>query len=285
MSRGNVHTVAKDSIQCSKSLVSLEDDGEGVLFKNTSMALFFWGTRIINSPAERFIISSLWCTAHQCKNSFHEVIMSCQTLKPFSSCFILTREAMWLSRRDPKWLVWIQRSRVWRHSEGRLWRGVRKRTLCCFSCILLLNYDFFFFLMKMWLDNIPFIRYNLVGKATRTCMSQGWDGRIPVCEGEVNLLVSHVRRSLMFFVLSSCANTSVSLPAVQCNEPPQVMNADLRGPQEPPYSYRTVVRYQCRAGTLSGSSEIWCTEDGTWSSPPPTCKGPWSFLISDTALK
>uniref|UniRef100_A0A671XZT4 Sushi domain-containing protein n=1 Tax=Sparus aurata TaxID=8175 RepID=A0A671XZT4_SPAAU len=84
--------------------------------------------------------------------------------------------------------------------------------------------------------------YNLVGKATRTCMSQGWDGRIPVCE------------------------------AVQCNEPPQVMNADLRGPQEPPYSYRTVVRYQCRAGTLSGSSEIWCTEDGTWSSPPPTCK-------------
>lgn len=105
-------------------------------------------------------------------------------------------------------------------------------------------------------------------------MSQGWDGRIPVCEGEVNLLVSHVRRSLMFFVLSSCANTSVSLPAVQCNEPPQVMNADLRGPQEPPYSYRTVVRYQCRAGTLSGSSEIWCTEDGTWSSPPPTCKGP-----------
>lgn len=144
MSRGNVHTVAKDSIQCSKSLVSLEDDREGVLFKNTSMALFFWGTRIINSPAERFIISSLWCTAHQCKNSFHEVIMSCQTLKPFSSCFILTREAMWLSRRDPKWLVWIQRSRVWRHSEGRLWRGVRKRTLCCFSCILLLNYDLFF---------------------------------------------------------------------------------------------------------------------------------------------
>ncbi|XP_073326155.1 complement component receptor 1-like protein [Pagrus major] len=83
--------------------------------------------------------------------------------------------------------------------------------------------------------------YNLVGKATRTCMTKGWDGRIPVCE------------------------------AVQCGEPPQVMNADMRGPREPPYAYRTVVRYQCRAGTFNGLSEIWCTEDGTWSSPP-TCK-------------
>lgn len=84
--------------------------------------------------------------------------------------------------------------------------------------------------------------YILVGKATRTCMSNGWDGRIPVCE------------------------------AVDCPEPPEVANAERSGTQESPYIYRSVIHYKCRVGRLIGPKEIWCTEDGTWSSPPPQCK-------------
>lgn len=71
----------------------------------------------------------------------------------------------------------------------------------------------------------------------------------------------------------------VSLPAVACDEPAEVANAEMEGRQEQPYTYRSVVRYHCRVGTLTGEREIWCTEAGTWSAPPPTCKGP-----SDTAL-
>nr|XP_020466334.1 complement receptor type 1-like [Monopterus albus] len=90
--------------------------------------------------------------------------------------------------------------------------------------------------------------YALVGRATRRCMSNGWDGRVPECE------------------------------AVECAEPPVVANAEMIGPQEPPYTYRTVVRYQCHVGTLIGQKEIWCTMNGTWSASPQcketTCPSP-----------
>uniref|UniRef100_A0A3P9NH90 Complement receptor type 1-like n=1 Tax=Poecilia reticulata TaxID=8081 RepID=A0A3P9NH90_POERE len=82
----------------------------------------------------------------------------------------------------------------------------------------------------------------LVGRATRYCMSNGWDGRPPVCEGE-------------------------------CQEPTET-NAQRRNVQEPPYTFRNVIRYWCPVGSLVGSREIWCTDNGTWSSPPPQCKGP-----------
>ncbi|XP_044067408.1 complement receptor type 1-like [Siniperca chuatsi] len=84
--------------------------------------------------------------------------------------------------------------------------------------------------------------HQLVGRATRHCMSNGWDGRVPVCE------------------------------AVGCAEPPEVTNAEMEGRQEPPYTYRSVVRYHCRVGTLIGQREIWCTKDGTWSTSAPKCK-------------
>ncbi|XP_031172593.2 complement receptor type 1 isoform X2 [Sander lucioperca] len=84
--------------------------------------------------------------------------------------------------------------------------------------------------------------YNLVGQATRNCMSQGWDGRVPACE------------------------------AVVCAEPPRGTNAEIRSPQEPPYTYRSVIRYHCSVGTLIGQRHISCTENGTWSDPAPTCK-------------
>ncbi|XP_059189829.1 complement receptor type 1-like [Centropristis striata] len=83
--------------------------------------------------------------------------------------------------------------------------------------------------------------YSLVGRATRTCTSQGWDGRVPACE------------------------------AVACDEPTGVTNAERMDPNEPPYTYRTVIRYRCRVGSLTGPRDIWCKEDGTWSGPPPTC--------------
>lgn len=90
--------------------------------------------------------------------------------------------------------------------------------------------------------------YVVVGQSTRYCMSNGWDGRIPICE------------------------------AVDCEEPPMVMNAERKGPQEPPYKYKTVISYQCRVGTLIGQKEIWCTKNGTWSTPPKcneiTCPPP-----------
>ncbi|XP_049921778.1 complement receptor type 1 isoform X1 [Epinephelus moara] len=84
--------------------------------------------------------------------------------------------------------------------------------------------------------------YRLVGQATRRCMSQGWDGREPTCE------------------------------AAACDEPSGVTNAVMTSPKEPPYTYRTVIRYHCPVGTLIGQRDIWCTKDGTWSHSPPTCR-------------
>lgn len=49
-------------------------------------------------------------------------------------------------------------------------------------------------------------------------------------------------------------------------------NAELKGSSELSYTYQSVVRYHCQVGTLIGSNEVWCTQDGTWSAPP-TCEG------------
>ncbi|XP_053281468.1 sushi, von Willebrand factor type A, EGF and pentraxin domain-containing protein 1 isoform X2 [Pleuronectes platessa] len=84
--------------------------------------------------------------------------------------------------------------------------------------------------------------YSLVGRATRRCKDNGWDGRVPVCE------------------------------AVVCEEAPEGTNAERSNLQEPPYTFRSVIGYRCREGTLVGPKEIWCTHNGTWSSPPPQCK-------------
>ncbi|XP_054902189.1 C4b-binding protein alpha chain [Poeciliopsis prolifica] len=81
----------------------------------------------------------------------------------------------------------------------------------------------------------------LVGKATRHCVSNGWDGRPAVCE------------------------------AVECEEPTET-TAQRRNFQELPYRFRNVIQYECKVGSLVGSREIWCTSSGTWSSPPPQCK-------------
>nr|XP_046220278.1 sushi, von Willebrand factor type A, EGF and pentraxin domain-containing protein 1-like isoform X2 [Oncorhynchus gorbuscha] len=87
--------------------------------------------------------------------------------------------------------------------------------------------------------------YQLVGQNVRNCMNDGWDGRVPVCE------------------------------AVQCAKLPEVVNGEINGHLEPPYVYSTVIGYRCRVGKLIGTSELYCTKDGTWSAPPPECKGAW----------
>ncbi|XP_034028756.1 complement receptor type 1-like [Thalassophryne amazonica] len=84
--------------------------------------------------------------------------------------------------------------------------------------------------------------YRLVGKGTRNCMSTGWDGRVPDCE------------------------------AVDCPEPHQVPNAEMRGAVEPPHLYGNVVYYRCLKGVVIGHRDIWCTKEGNWSAPPPVCK-------------
>ncbi|KAM9855556.1 membrane cofactor protein-like [Aulostomus maculatus] len=90
--------------------------------------------------------------------------------------------------------------------------------------------------------------FNLFGRATRNCMSNGWDGHAPVCEAEV------------------------------CEEPPKVINAEIKGQHEPPYTYGSIVLYECRVGTLIGNEAIWCTKDKMWSTPPEckelTCPAP-----------
>ncbi|XP_068453578.1 complement receptor type 1-like isoform X2 [Clinocottus analis] len=82
----------------------------------------------------------------------------------------------------------------------------------------------------------------LVGRATRNCMSRGWDGRVPACEAAV------------------------------CAELPAATNAEMKAFQEPPYMYRAVLSYHCRVGTLIGPKSIWCTADGTWNHPAPKCQ-------------
>ncbi|XP_037120646.1 membrane cofactor protein-like isoform X1 [Syngnathus acus] len=90
--------------------------------------------------------------------------------------------------------------------------------------------------------------FQLFGRRTRKCMSFGWDGHPPSCE------------------------------AVECDEPPEVANAERNGNEEASYKYKSVIAYDCRTGTLLGNKVIWCMENGTWSTPPScreiTCPSP-----------
>lgn len=76
-----------------------------------------------------------------------------------------------------------------------------------------------------------------------------------------------------FFQCPGCWFEPVlSCSAVVCDEPEKT-NAERSDFQEPPHTYRNVIHYQCRSGTLVGKEEIWCTENGRWSAPPPHCAG------------
>ncbi|MCI4387793.1 hypothetical protein PGIGA_G00078260 [Pangasianodon gigas] len=85
--------------------------------------------------------------------------------------------------------------------------------------------------------------YRLVGVGVRHCRAHGWEGRVPVCE------------------------------AIQCPEPPLVPDADLFFDTNGIIKHGSMASYKCRLGTLIGASDIFCTEDGTWSAPAPRCEG------------
>lgn len=67
-------------------------------------------------------------------------------------------------------------------------------------------------------------------------------------------------------------HAATCLAAIDCGEPPKVANGELKESGELAYTYQSVVRYRCQVGMLMGSSEVWCRQDGTWSTPP-TCEG------------
>ncbi|XP_072512650.1 C4b-binding protein alpha chain isoform X2 [Salminus brasiliensis] len=84
--------------------------------------------------------------------------------------------------------------------------------------------------------------YQLFGTGVRHCRGEGWDGRMPVCE------------------------------VIQCPKPQEVPGAEMSEPTEESIQYQHVVSYRCLSGTLIGARDIYCTERGTWSAPPPQCR-------------
>ncbi|KAL6483639.1 hypothetical protein MHYP_G00085110 [Metynnis hypsauchen] len=84
--------------------------------------------------------------------------------------------------------------------------------------------------------------YQLVGFGVRHCRAEGWDGRTPVCE------------------------------VVKCPRPPEVPGAEIFDTTDGFAAYGHVVSYRCHSGSLIGATDIYCTERGTWSAPPPRCQ-------------
>ncbi len=65
----------------------------------------------------------------------------------------------------------------------------------------------------------------------------------------------------------------VCFAAVHCPPPPEVKDAEMFDPIYDHVPFGHVLSYHCRTGTLMGEREIYCTKSGTWSAPPPKCKG------------
>ncbi|NWU62836.1 DAF1 protein, partial [Pterocles burchelli] len=62
--------------------------------------------------------------------------------------------------------------------------------------------------------------------------------------------------------------------AVKCPHPPKITNGELKGNISDTFSYGASVPYSCNPGySLVGSAFINCTVSGTWSQPPPQCRG------------
>ncbi|XP_077074907.1 regulator of complement activation group 2 gene 1 isoform X3 [Siphateles boraxobius] len=76
----------------------------------------------------------------------------------------------------------------------------------------------------------------------RLCRDQGWDGRDPVCE------------------------------VVKCKAPPAIVNGQLEEEPLDSYDYLQAVSYRCISGfSISGTSTLHCSEDGTFKPDPPKC--------------
>lgn len=86
--------------------------------------------------------------------------------------------------------------------------------------------------------------YMLVGYGLkqRVCRDGGWDGRDPTCE------------------------------VVKCEAPPSIENGHLLDEPLESYEHSQVVTYRCNSGfSLNGSSNLHCSDDGTFKPEPPKC--------------
>ncbi|XP_031725607.1 complement factor H-like [Anarrhichthys ocellatus] len=86
--------------------------------------------------------------------------------------------------------------------------------------------------------------YQMVSRTKyRRCMSEGWDGVVPVCEAQ-------------------------QCPVIHVEQNVQVIG----DPEEA--TYGNVVQFSCKSRTeiLSGSQEMYCDENGEWRGQIPTCK-------------
>ncbi|XP_056306040.1 regulator of complement activation group 2 gene 1 isoform X3 [Danio aesculapii] len=80
------------------------------------------------------------------------------------------------------------------------------------------------------------------GLNQRVCRDGGWDGRHPTCE------------------------------VTKCEAPPSIKNGDLVDEPLESYEYSQVVTYRCNPGfSLSGVSNLHCSDDGTFKPDPPKC--------------
>ncbi|XP_013770344.1 membrane cofactor protein-like isoform X2 [Pundamilia nyererei] len=80
-----------------------------------------------------------------------------------------------------------------------------------------------------------------VGVGKLTCGSQGWMGRLPVCE------------------------------VTKCESPPEVEYGSF-SPNKDLYEYNEVIQYTCKSGyTRNGSRQLHCSDDGTFKPEPPKC--------------
>ncbi|XP_076734588.1 membrane cofactor protein-like isoform X3 [Maylandia zebra] len=85
------------------------------------------------------------------------------------------------------------------------------------------------------------IGYMPVGGGELTCGSQGWMGRLPVCE------------------------------VTQCESPPVVQDGSF-SPNKDLYEYNNVIYYTCKKDyTVVGSRQSYCSDDGTFKPEPPKC--------------
>uniref|UniRef100_A0A8C2TXV2 Sushi domain-containing protein n=1 Tax=Coturnix japonica TaxID=93934 RepID=A0A8C2TXV2_COTJA len=91
--------------------------------------------------------------------------------------------------------------------------------------------------------------YVLTGKTTVTCLTSGvWSIPYPRCEGQL------------------------------CPSPPEIDHGQHDG-KDVEFIPGMSVNYSCDPGySLTGKAALYCTDNGSWSSPQPRCEGEMSML-------
>ncbi|XP_069798400.1 C4b-binding protein alpha chain-like isoform X2 [Narcine bancroftii] len=86
--------------------------------------------------------------------------------------------------------------------------------------------------------------YKIIGRPYRLCAADGWDGKVPTCEG------------------------------VKCPDPPMISHGVTPVPSHGEFwAYGMVAKFSCKADfSLIGARTLVCTETGRWDKKNPTCK-------------